>query len=88
MSGVPARQGLRRELTAQDVAHKLTGCQGTARFDVASASTVPVAVNMTCHLAPAVVTAPPAVPLPRGAGWALAALLLALGASRLRRPTA
>jgi hypothetical protein len=83
VSGIPFGNGYVLALSAQDVAHKLTPCQGSSTFDVATASTVPVAVDLTCHeVSPAL---PPAVPVPRPAIYALGALLLVLGATRVRR---
>lgn len=83
VSGVPMGPGYTAALTAQDVAHKLTACMGSATFDVTNGTTVPVPVHMTCRAAPA-----PSVPVPRSAGYAFALVLLTLGALRLRRPTA
>ncbi len=84
VSGIPFGKGYVLALSAQDVAHKLTPCQGSATFDVATASTVPVAVDLTCHeVSPT--TPMPAVPVPRPAIYALGALLLVLGATRVRR---
>jgi len=83
ISGIPFGTGYVLALSAQDVAHKLTPCQGSARFDVTTASTVPVAVDLTCHQTAA--PPPPVVPVPRPAVYALGALLLVLGATRARR---
>jgi hypothetical protein len=84
VSGIPFGKGYVLALSAQDVAHKLTPCQGSSTFDVTTASTVPVAVDLACHeVSPA--PPPPAVPVPRPAIYALAALLLVLGATRVRR---
>jgi hypothetical protein len=86
ISGVPFGTGYVLTLSAQDVAHKLTPCQGSATFDVTTATTVPVAVDLTCHqTAVPPPPPPPAVPVPRGAVCALGALLLILGAMRARR---
>jgi hypothetical protein len=81
ISGIPFGRGYVVTLTAQDVAHKLMPCQGAATFDVTTATTVPVAVDMTCHE----LVNPPAVPVPRPAVYALGTLLLVLGATRVRR---
>jgi hypothetical protein len=85
VSGIPVGAGYTVKLTAQDAAHKLTGCSGSAPFAVTAANVVPVAVNVQCHEAP-LTTPPPSVPVPRGAGYALAATLFALGLVRMRRP--
>ena len=85
MSGIPVGTGYNVALTAQDAAHKLTGCTGSAPFDVMAAAVVPVAVKVQCHEAP-LTTPPPSVPVPRGVAYALAAALLALGLVRVRRP--
>jgi hypothetical protein len=70
-------------LTAQDTAHKLTGCAGSASFDIQGATTVPVPVHLICHEVPA--AAPTAVPVPRWATFMITALLLSLGALAVRR---
>jgi hypothetical protein len=89
VSGIPVGTGYTATLTAQDVAHKLTACTGSTTFAVSSATTVPVSVHMTCQTVKTTTPPPPpSVPVPRSAGYALAALLLVLGASRLRSPTA
>ena len=49
ISGLPAGAGYALSLTAVDTAHRLTGCQGSATFDVVAASTTPVTVHLTCH---------------------------------------
>ena len=85
VSGIPFGAGYTAALTANDVAHKLMSCRGSATFDVASTATVPVTVAMTCHQVHSTTPPPPAVPVPRGAIYGLAALLLTLGATRLRR---
>jgi hypothetical protein len=82
VSGIPFGTGYTLALTADDVAQELTPCQGTATFDVTSPTEVPVAVDMTCREK---LVTPPAVPVPRPAIYALAALLFALGAARVRR---
>jgi hypothetical protein len=84
VSGIPFGRGYVLALSAQDIAHKLTPCQGNATFDVTTATTVPVAVDLTCNeLSPTVPI--PAVPVPRPAIYGLGALLLVLGATRVRR---
>lgn len=85
VSGIPVGAGYTVTLTAQDAAHKLTGCTGSAPFDVTGGAVVPVAVDVQCHEAP-VTPPPPSVPVPRGVSYALAAMFLALGFVRLRRP--
>lgn len=85
VSGIPFGAGYTATLTAQDTAHKLTGCQGSTTFAVTSTAPVAVPITITCHEVAA--PPPPAVPVPRGAVAALGALLLALGAvSSTRRP--
>jgi hypothetical protein len=83
ISGIPFGTGYLLTLSAQDVAHDLTPCQGSSTFDVTTASTVPVAVDLTCHQA-TTTTNPPPVPVPRPAVYAFGALLLVLGATRVR----
>jgi hypothetical protein len=86
IGGIPFGTGYLLALSAEDVAHKLTPCQGSATFDVTTTTTVPVAVDLTCHqTATPPPPPPPAVPVPRAAVCALGALLLVLGATRARR---
>jgi hypothetical protein len=80
---IPVGTGYVVQLTAQDAAHKLTGCAGSASFDIRSATTTQVPVHLTCHEVPA--PAPAAVPVPRWATFMITALLLSLGAAALRR---
>jgi hypothetical protein len=84
VSGIPFGAGYTATLTAQDTGHKLMGCQGSTTFAVSSVAPVPVPVTITCRevLAPP----SPSVPVPRGAVFALGALLLALGAASSTRP--
>ncbi|HEX4404037.1 MAG TPA: hypothetical protein VH560_04365 [Polyangia bacterium] len=84
ISGIPFGTGYLLILSAQDVAHSLMPCQGSSTFDVTTATTVPVAVDLTCHQA-VTNTNPPPVPVPRPAVYAFGALLLVLGATRVRR---
>lgn len=88
VGGIPVGTGYGVRLTAQDVAHQLTGCQGEATFDVASATTVAVPVHVTCRAAAVEPPPPPSVPVPRPAVAALAGLLLALGSRRARASSA
>ena len=85
IGGIPIGRGYLLQLTAQDTEHRLSGCTGSASFDIPTATTVPVPVHLSCHELPA---APQPVPVPRWASFALAALLLAAGGriSRRRRP--
>jgi hypothetical protein len=86
VSDIPVGMGYVASLTAQDTAQKLTPCVGSATFNVASGSTANVPVHLTCHVVPQVTTPPPpSIPVPRAAGYALAALLAAAGLTRLRR---
>jgi hypothetical protein len=87
VGGIPLGTGYTVTLTAQDAAHKLTGCSGSAPFSLTSAGVVPVAVNVQCHEAP-ITTVPPSVPVPRGVAYGLGLALLALGLARVRRPAA
>jgi hypothetical protein len=83
VTGIPFGTSYALQLTAQDAASKLTGCTGSAMFDLTSATTVQVPVHLTCH---EVAAPPPApVPLPPWARLAIAALLLACGAVVFRR---
>ena len=89
VGGIPFGTGYMVTLTAQEVTGKLTGCQGAAAFDVQSSATVPVPVHMSCREVagpppPPPPPPPPSVPVPRAAIGALAAILLALGAARVR----
>ena len=83
VSGIPFGAGYALVLTTQDTQNKLTDCRGAATFDVSSATTVPVPVDITCHQV--LTQNPPAVPVPRSAGYLLAGLLCLLGATRVRR---
>jgi hypothetical protein len=83
VGGIPFGTGYKLQLNAQDTAHALTPCVGSATFDIASAATTTVPVHLTCHQVPQTTAA--AVPVPRWATAALAGLLLALGASGARR---
>jgi hypothetical protein len=71
------------KLTMQDVDRKLTPCTGAASFDIGSATTIPAPVHLTCHEVP--LQPPVAVPVPRWASVAFAALLLGVGARAVRR---
>jgi hypothetical protein len=84
IGGIPFGPGYLLQLTAQDSGHQLSGCQGASFFDVTTSGTVTVPVDMTCYAAPTV-AAPPAVPIPRAAVFALAAMMLLLGAFIVRR---
>lgn len=82
VGGIPFGSGYVAKLTALEADDKLTPCEGTATFAVTSATPVAVAISMTCReTAP---STPPSVPVPRGAVVALALLLAALGARRLK----
>ena len=80
---IPVGSAYLVQLTAQDAAHKLTGCAGSAAFDIRAGVTVQVPVHLTCHEVPA--AAPAAVPVPRWATLIITALLLSLGAAAVRR---
>ena len=81
IGGLPAGVGYALTLTATDVAHKLTGCQGAATFNVAAAATTAVPIHMTCREAPTA----PGVPLSPVAMLALAIVLAGTGCAALRR---
>jgi hypothetical protein len=101
VGNVPFGTGYVATLTAQDTAGALTPCTGSATFNVATAGTVAVPVHMSCSLVQPTTgtggmggggaggaggsTPPPAVPVPRGAAYALAALLAVVGGASLRR---
>ena len=83
IGGIPFGQGYMVRLSTQDVDHRLAPCAGSASFDITSAAILPVPVNLSCHEVPRVAPAP--VPVPRGAIYAIAVLLLALGAAACQR---
>ena len=83
VGSIPFGTGYTARLTVQDLEQKLLPCEGSAVFNVTSASTVPVAIHLACKTAPAVI-APAAVPVPRWVALALAALLLVFGWTRVR----
>jgi hypothetical protein len=84
IGAIPFGTGYVVQLTAHDADNKLMPCSGSGTFDITSATTVPVPVHLTCH--EVVATAPPpSVPVPAWARYALAALLLGLGAPLVRR---
>jgi hypothetical protein len=83
IGGLPAGAGYQIALTATDADHLLTGCEGTAPFDIMAGTTSTADVHLTCHEAPR--PAPPAVPVPLSARVALAIVLAALGARALQR---
>jgi alpha-tubulin suppressor-like RCC1 family protein len=83
VGGLPPGAGYALALSASDVAHKLTGCQGAATFSVGAGVATSVTVHMNCFAAPT--TTPPAVPLSPVAMLALALLLAATGCAALRR---
>ncbi|HMF41472.1 MAG TPA: hypothetical protein VKQ32_12290 [Polyangia bacterium] len=82
VGGIPIGTGYALQLTAQDSGHKLTGCTGSATFDLPNATTVAVPVHLSCHEQPQVAAA---VPVPPWARVMVGALLLALGAAAARR---
>jgi hypothetical protein len=81
IGGIPIGTGYVVQLTAQDAAHKLTGCAGSASFDIAGGATAQVPVHLTCHEVPAAIAT---VPVPRWATFMITALLLSLGAGAVR----
>jgi len=83
IGGIPFGTGYQLQLTMQDVDHKLTPCTGSSTFAITSTGTIPVPVHLTCHEVP--VAPPVAVPVPRWASVAFAALLVGVGSLALRR---
>jgi hypothetical protein len=83
VGGIPLGHGYLAQLTTQDVEHRLTPCVGSAPFDVTSAATVAVPVHLTCSEVPKAPVA--SVPVPRGASYLLAGLLLLAGTFACRR---
>jgi hypothetical protein len=83
IGGIPFGTGYALALTAQDAGHQLTGCSGSATFDIPNATTVQVPVHLICHEQPRV--AVQAVPVPPWARFVLAAALLAAGVGAARR---
>src|SRR5262245_40734700 len=71
VGGIPFGRGYVAQLSGQDVDHRLVPCTGSASFDITSSATMPVPVHLACHEAPNVVAQQ--VPIPRSAGFALAA---------------
>jgi hypothetical protein len=87
VGGIPLGTGYKLQLTAQDTAHKLTPCVGSATFSITGGGTIAVPVHLTCHEAPPASTT--AVPVPRWATAVLGGLLFGLGiAGARRRPRA
>ncbi|HVY40069.1 MAG TPA: hypothetical protein VHM31_19150 [Polyangia bacterium] len=74
IAGLPVGAGYQLTLSASDPTHRLTGCSGTATFDVTAGATTLVPIAIQCHLTP-----PPAVPVPHPAVLVLAAALLGGG---------
>jgi len=83
IGGIPFGTGYLLALTAQDAGQQLTGCTGSATFDIPNATTVQVPVHLICHEQPPV--AVQAVPVPPWARLVLAIALLAAGAGAARR---
>ncbi|HVT06896.1 MAG TPA: hypothetical protein VHO67_05545 [Polyangia bacterium] len=74
IAGLPVGTGYQLTMSASDPTHQLTGCSGTATFDVTAGGTTPVPIAIQCHVTP-----PPAVPIPLPAVLSLAVALLAAG---------
>jgi alpha-tubulin suppressor-like RCC1 family protein len=89
IGGLPAGTGYQLTLSMADPTHKLTGCTGSAPFDVVAGMVTPVAIDVTCHVAgPPPPPPPPMVPIPYSAVVLLACALLGAGlggAGRSRR---
>jgi hypothetical protein len=86
IGGLPAGTGYQIALSATDPSKKLTGCSGTATFDVTAGAVTPVPIDVTCHLTPP--AAPAMVPIPYPAVLVLAVALLGaglVGSGRSRR---
>lgn len=83
--GLPAATGYTIALTAGDTTGLLSGCQGSAPFDVTAGATTSVTVHLTCREMTTTTTIPPpAVPIPPAVPLALAVALAAVGVIALR----
>jgi hypothetical protein len=78
IGGIPVGTGYALALSASDPSGKLTGCSGTANFDVSAGVVTSVPIDVVCHLAPTT-PPPPSVPIPYPAVVVLAGALLGAG---------
>jgi hypothetical protein len=85
VGGIPFGTGYVLTLTAQDTAANLAPCSSSATFDITSSAPVSVSVHLACKQVKQTTPPPPSVPIPREARYLLAAALVVLGASRVRR---
>ncbi len=79
IGGLPAAAGYQLTLSMSDPTHELTGCAGTASFDVAAGVVTNVPIDVTCHVSEPPPPPPPSVPVPFPAVVVLAGALLGAG---------
>ena len=87
IGGLPSGSGYQLTMTATDPSQKLTGCAGTASFEVTGGAVTNVPVDIACHVAPVTAPPPPSVPIPFPAVALLSFALLGAGlAANGKRP--
>ncbi|HXJ21890.1 MAG TPA: hypothetical protein VMT03_16820 [Polyangia bacterium] len=80
VGGIPIGTGYQLALSASDPSGKLTGCSGTASFDVSGGMATNVPIDVVCHVTPTPPPPPPpSVPIPYPAVVVLAGALLGAG---------
>ena len=85
IGGLPIGTGYQLAMSATDATKKLTGCAGTAAFDVTGGAVTNVPIDISCHLAPVTTPPPPSVPIPFPAVALLAGALLGGGLAGSRK---